>query len=190
MDSSFQRIDTGEVEHRIHCIQVKYPDFPLILKFFGESCPLLKGTTVDFVVTASQNAEIEGEISKVLDVQLRHVDAFTGLVQGTSFLLRNIEAESFTYSFDESQEYEFKTLNDETMYPYLLINIRTGVSVVLVEGENKFKRLGGSSIGGGSFLGLSEIITGISDIEEMMDRAMQGTPDEFDIFIKDIYGDR
>lgn len=76
------------------------------------------------------------------------------------------------------------------MFPYLLINIRTGVSVVLVEGENQFKRLGGSSIGGGSFLGLTELITGVSDIEEMMDRALQGSPDEFDIFIRDIYGDR
>uniref|UniRef100_A0A1I7TB03 4'-phosphopantetheine phosphatase n=1 Tax=Caenorhabditis tropicalis TaxID=1561998 RepID=A0A1I7TB03_9PELO len=184
------RISSGESEDRIYCIQVQYPDFPLLLKFFGENCPLLKGTTVDFVVTASQNAEIEEEILKALDVTLRHVDAFNGLVYGTSFLLRNIEAESFTFSFDESQQYEFQTLNTESMYPYLLINIRTGVSVVLVEGERQFKRLGGSSIGGGSFLGLSEIITGVSDIEEMMDRALQGSPDEFDIFIRDIYGDR
>uniref|UniRef100_A0A8R1I1D2 4'-phosphopantetheine phosphatase n=1 Tax=Caenorhabditis japonica TaxID=281687 RepID=A0A8R1I1D2_CAEJA len=184
------RISTGQSEDRIYCIQVKYPDFPLILKFFGSNCPLLKGTTVDFVVTASQNSYIEEMIRKELDVTLRHVEAFTGLVKGTSFLLRNIEAESFTYSFDESQTYEFQTLHNDSIYPYLLINIRTGVSVVLVEGENKYKRLGGSSIGGGSFLGLSEIITGISDIEEMMDRALKGVPDEFDIFIKDIYGDR
>ncbi|EGT30162.1 CBN-PNK-4 protein [Caenorhabditis brenneri] len=184
------RVDSGESEDRIYCIQVQYPDFPLLLKFFGENCPLLKGTTVDFVVTASQNSEIEEEILKALDVKLRHVDAFNGLVYGTSFLLRNIEAESFTYSFDESQRYEFQTLNTESMYPFLLINIRTGVSVVLVEGENQFKRLGGSSIGGGSFLGLSELITGVTDIEEMMDRAMQGSPEEFDIFIRDIYGDR
>ncbi|CAI2356820.1 unnamed protein product [Caenorhabditis sp. 36 PRJEB53466] len=184
----FTRKKTGEMEDRIYCIQVMYPDFPLLLKYFGENCPLLKGTTVDFVVTASQNAEIEEEIRKELDVTLRHVEAFNGLVKGTCFLLRNIEAESFTYSFDESQTYEFQTLNNGSMYPFLLINIRTGVSVVLVEDENKFKRLGGSSIGGGSFLGLSELITGVSDIEEMMERALQGNPEEFDIFIKDIYG--
>ncbi|KAF1747896.1 hypothetical protein GCK72_024362 [Caenorhabditis remanei] len=185
-----KRLNSGKSEERIYCIQVQYPDFPLILKYLGEHCPKIKGTTIDFVVTASQNAEIEGEISKALDVTLRHVDAFSGLVKGTCFLLRNIEAESFTYSFDESQKYEFQTLNTESMYPYLLINIRTGVSVVLVEGENNFKRLGGSSIGGGCFLGLTEIITGVTDIEEMMERALQGNPDEFDIFIRDIYGDR
>lgn len=181
---------SGESEERIYCIQVQYPDFPLILKFFGETCPLLKGTTVDFVVTASQNSEIEEVIRNSLDVKLRHVEAFTGLVNGTSFLLANIEAESFTYSFDESQTYEFQTLNSESMYPYLLINIRTGVSVVLVERPGVFKRLGGSSIGGSSFLGLSELITGVSDIEEMMERALKGNPEEFDIFIRDIYGDR
>ncbi|CAP33075.1 Protein CBR-PNK-4 [Caenorhabditis briggsae] len=185
-----KRVDTEKSEDRIYCIQVQYPDFPLILQFFGDTCPLLKGTTVDFVVTASQNAEIEEVIRKALDVKLRHVEAFTGLVNGTSFLLRNIEAESFTYSFDESQKYEFQTLNTESMYPYLLINIRTGVSVVLVDGPNKFQRLGGSSIGGASFLGLSELITGVNDIEEMMDRALKGSPEEFDIFIRDIYGDR
>lgn len=181
---------SGESEDRIYCIQVQYPDFPLILKFFGDTCPLLKGTTVDFVVTASQNSEIEEVIRSALDVKLRHVEAFTGLVNGTSFLLANIEAESFTYSFDESQTYEFQTLNSESMYPYLLINIRTGVSVVLVEGPGVFNRLGGSSIGGASFLGLSELITGVSDIEEMMERALKGNPEEFDIFIRDIYGDR
>jgi hypothetical protein len=37
----------------------------------------------------------------------------------------------------------------ESFYPFLLVNIGSGVSIVQVNGENDYKRVSGTSLGGG-----------------------------------------
>ena len=44
---------------------------------------------------------------------------------------------------------------DGLQYPYLVCNIGSGVSVIVVRGHNDFKRVTGCSIGGGFFHGES-----------------------------------
>ena len=46
------------------------------------------------------------------------------------------------------------------MYPYLLVIIGSGVSILKVESESKFERIGGTATGGGTFWGLGAISTG------------------------------
>ena len=54
------------------------------------------------------------------------------------------------------------------VYPYLLVNIGSGVSILSVTGENDFKRVYGTSLGGGTFLGLCCLLTGCDTFEEVL----------------------
>ena len=59
-------------------------------------------------------------------------------------------------------------------YPYILVNIGSGVSILLVKSEKDYKRISGTSIGGGTFLGLCCLLTGCSSYEEAIDLASKG----------------
>ena len=54
-----------------------------------------------------------------------------------------------------------------TVYPFLLVNIGSGVSILSVTGEDSYKRVYGTSLGGGTFLGLCCLLTGCNTFEEV-----------------------
>jgi type II pantothenate kinase len=45
-------------------------------------------------------------------------------------------------------------------------------------------------IGGGTLLGLSNLLTGINDFDTINELSMRGHNEEIDMLIKDIYGDK
>ena len=49
-----------------------------------------------------------------------------------TFVVRNISDEAFTYHKSESPAYSFQTSNPHDMFPYLLVTIGSGVSVLKV----------------------------------------------------------
>ncbi|CAI5455472.1 unnamed protein product [Caenorhabditis angaria] len=179
---------TGKTFQRLHCIQVNYDDFPRILEYISKNANL-RNTFAHYGHT-TRIVAVEKMIEEKLGCVLVCHDVFECIGRGTTFLLQNIEAEAYTYSFQIDKEYEFKTLNPVTIFPYILVNIRTGVSIIRVDSENEFKRIGGSSIGGGSFLGLSNLLMSEEDLEKIMAMAEVGDPSEFDKLISDVYGDK
>lgn len=42
--------------------------------------------------------------------------------------------------------------NNEQLYPYLLVNIGSGVSILKVTSDTSYERVSGSSLGGGTFI--------------------------------------
>ncbi|VDM55118.1 unnamed protein product [Angiostrongylus costaricensis] len=111
------------------------------------------------------------------------------LVRGTNFLLRNIEAESFTYDHHNDKcRYHFETIRPSVICPYLLVNVGTGVSVFRVDSDDKYERVGGSSLGGGCFFGLANLLTSEVELDEMMRMAEDGDHRQFDLLVSDIYG--
>lgn len=125
-------------------------------------------------------------------------DEMTCLIKGCNFVLKNIPHEAFVYAKHADSEFRFQNTHPD-IFPYLLINIGSGVSIVKVypyitgstclcdivhthtemlslwtlwlskesvhmlflkvESEDKFERIGGSSIGGGTFWGLGALLT-------------------------------
>lgn len=73
-------------------------------------------------------------------------------------------------------------------YPYLLVNIGSGVSILLVESETSWRRVSGTSIGGGTFFGLANLITGLDSFEDMVTAAVEGHHANVDLTVGDIYG--
>jgi type II pantothenate kinase len=73
-------------------------------------------------------------------------------------------------------------------YPYLLVNIGSGVSMIKVSGPREFQRVGGTSLGGGTLWGLLSLLTGARNFEEMLAMAECGDNTHVDMLVGDIYG--
>jgi len=73
-------------------------------------------------------------------------------------------------------------------YPYMIVIIGTGVSVLRVDGLGKFERISGSTIGGGTYWGLCRLLTDVEDYESVLDLAERGKSSKVDMMVGDIYG--
>jgi type II pantothenate kinase len=76
----------------------------------------------------------------------------------------------------------------EHIFPYLLVNIGSGVSILKVESERDYQRIGGSTIGGATLWGLGSLLTDARGFDEIMELAERGDNRNVDMLIKDIYG--
>jgi len=63
---------------------------------------------------------------------------------------------------------------DQDLYPYLLVNIGSGVSMLKVEGDGQYERVSGSSLGGGTFWGLCRLLTKCRSFDEMLELSSRG----------------
>ncbi|KAF1588436.1 UNVERIFIED_CONTAM: Pantothenate kinase 3, partial [Eudyptes robustus] len=73
-------------------------------------------------------------------------------------------------------------------YPYVVCNIGSGVSVLVVRSHDKFQRVSGSSIGGGFFQGLCSLLCKCDTFEQAIELAAKGDNANVDKLVKDIYG--
>ncbi len=74
------------------------------------------------------------------------------------------------------------------IYPYLLVNIGSGVSMIKVSGPTQYQRIGGTSLGGGTLWGLLSLLTGARTFDEMLGMAEHGDNGAVDMLVGDIYG--
>ncbi len=104
---------------------------------------------------------------------------------GLDFFINEIPREVFTYS--ETEPMHFISPSEVT-YPYMLVNIGSGVSVLKVSGPREYERVGGTSLGGGTLWGLLSLLTGARTFDEMLDLASRGDNTHVDMLVGDIYG--
>lgn len=76
----------------------------------------------------------------------------------------------------------------EHIYPYLLVNIGSGVSFLKVTGPRSYERVGGTSLGGGTLWGLLSMLTGARTFDDMLEMAAHGDNAKVDMLVGDIYG--
>uniref|UniRef100_A0A672N086 4'-phosphopantetheine phosphatase n=1 Tax=Sinocyclocheilus grahami TaxID=75366 RepID=A0A672N086_SINGR len=139
-------------------------------------------TCLDFIKDHLVNTE-----TKVIKATVDKEDEMTCLIKGCNFVLKNIPHEAFVYAKHADSEFRFQNTHPD-IFPYLLINIGSGVSIVKVEAEDKFERIGGSSIGGGTFWGLGALLTKTKRFDELLQLASKGQHTNVDMLVKDIYG--
>ncbi|KAL6547330.1 Pantothenate kinase 1 [Orobanche minor] len=123
-----------------------------------------------------------------LGIILDKVDEMGSLVAGANFLLKArgaVHHEAFTY-MDGHKEYV--QIDHEDLYPYLLVNVGSGVSMIKVDGDNKFERVSGTSVGGGTFWGLGKLLTKCKSFDELLELSHQGNNRVMDMLVGDIYG--
>ena len=78
---------------------------------------------------------------------------------------------------------------DSSQFPYLVVNIGSGVSILKITGPGKHERVSGSSVGGGTYWGLCRLLVeGATSYEALLDLAEAGDAESVDMLVKDIYG--
>jgi len=71
----------------------------------------------------------------------------------------------------------------------LLVSVGSGVSMIKVNPQTgKFERVSGTMIGGGTLVGLSNLLTGVSDFDKIIELSQKGSNQGCDMLVSDIYG--
>jgi type II pantothenate kinase len=150
-----------------------------------------------------------------LDIEIMQLDELQCLIRGMAYALTQIPSECYTYRREDMissssgsssgggvfkeqspsrKEYTKKVplpyeyFARSNPFPYLVVNIGSGVSILKVRGPNDYERVSGSSIGGGTYWGLCRLLTKSSSFENALDMAERGDAAEIDMLVGDIYG--
>ncbi|XP_077987718.1 4'-phosphopantetheine phosphatase-like [Glandiceps talaboti] len=126
-------------------------------------------------------------IKDKLGLDVDKEDEMDCLIKGCNFLLKNIPDEAYGYIRHANPQYQFQTA-EPNIFPYLLVNIGSGVSIVKVESDDKFERIGGTAMGGGTFWGLGSLLTNATGFDDLLKLATKGDHRNVDMLVKDIYG--
>jgi type II pantothenate kinase len=70
----------------------------------------------------------------------------------------------------------------------ILVSIGSGVSIIKVNAFDSFERVAGTMIGGGTLIGLSNLLTGVRDFDKIIEMASRGDHTKVDMMVRDIYG--
>lgn len=124
-------------------------------------------------------------LKEALNVDILREDEMECLIIGLDFFITEIPNEVFTYS--DAQPMQFAEARPD-VYPYLLVNIGSGVSMIKVSGPRQFQRVGGTHLGGGTFWGIMSLLTGARTFDEMLAMADRGDNSGVDMLVGDIYG--
>ncbi|CDR47192.1 CYFA0S30e00188g1_1 [Cyberlindnera fabianii] len=167
---NFYKIETERIDEFIGFIAK-------LIKFYNKK--------VHIMATGGGSVKFYDRLKKELNVDVTKEDEMACLIEGLDFFITEIPNEVFMYS--EQNPMKFVEARPD-IYPYLLVNIGSGVSMVKVTGPSTFTRVGGSSLGGGTLWGLLSLLTDARDYDEMLESAAQGDNANVDMLVGDIYG--
>lgn len=74
------------------------------------------------------------------------------------------------------------------IFPLLVVNIGSGVSIINVTSPSSFKRVSGTAIGGATYYGLCKLLLRCKSFDEAMDLAQLGDSRNVNLTVQDIYG--
>lgn len=182
-------VETNVEGARIHFIKFETKHIETCLRFIKKnlvgSRDFMKGKSIK--ATGGGSYKYTNLLTNTLGLTVDKEDEMECLIKGCNFLLKNIQDEVFEYHRHRKAEYKFHNI-DPNIFPYLLVNIGSGVSIMKVESESKYERIGGSAMGGGTFWGLGSLLTKAKTFDELLELAENGDHRNVDMLIKDIYG--
>ncbi|XP_071051143.1 pantothenate kinase 3 isoform X2 [Onthophagus taurus] len=133
--------------------------------------------------------KFEENFIREVNMRLAKFDEFDSLLKGMLFIDSYNRNECYYWSDPTDDARCSKIIYDfSNPYPFLIVNIGSGVSVLAVYGPDSYKRVSGTSIGGGTFLGLCCLLTGCNTFEEAIELATGGDHTHVDKLVRDIYG--
>jgi type II pantothenate kinase len=159
----------------------------------------VRGRKMRVMATGGGSYKFYERMMKELDVEVVQEDEMECLIVGIfhldkltiglDFFIQEIPGEVFTFSpTDKVISYLPPQTPPSPIYPYLLCNIGSGVSMLKVSAPNTFERIGGSSLGGGTLWGLLSLLTPATGFDEMLALSETGENTNVDMLVGDIYG--
>ncbi|XP_042591206.1 pantothenate kinase 3-like [Cyprinus carpio] len=136
--------------------------------------------------------KFEDDFRTVAGLELQKLDELDCLIQGLLYVDSvGFDGHPECYFFQNPSDPENcvkRPFSLENPFPMLLVNLGSGVSILAVYSKDDYKRVTGTSLGGGTFLGLCCLLTGCETFEEALEMAAKGDSTNVDKLVKDIYG--
>ncbi|KAI1488382.1 fumble-domain-containing protein [Biscogniauxia mediterranea] len=174
---NFQSFETDRIDDCIEFMRhLKDKQLALNGSKPGELCVM---------ATGGGSYKFYDKIRDQLGVDVLREDEMECLIIGLDFFITEIPREVFTYSETDPMHF---AQPDANIYPYMLVNIGSGVSILKVSGPRTYERVGGTSLGGGTLWGLLSLLTPADNFDDMLDMAAQGDNTKVDMLVGDIYG--
>ncbi|KAI1499992.1 fumble-domain-containing protein [Biscogniauxia marginata] len=174
---NFQSFETDRIDDCIEFMRhLKNKQLALNGSKPGELCVM---------ATGGGSYKYYDRIRQQLGVDVLREDEMECLIIGLDFFITEIPREVFTYSETDPMHF---AQPDANIYPYMLVNIGSGVSILKVSGPRTYERVGGTSLGGGTLWGLLSLLTPAENFDDMLDMAAQGDNTKVDMLVGDIYG--
>ena len=120
-------------------------------------------------------------IKNNFNVNLIKIDELQSLINGYIFM------NYYNNIFEIINNNEIRTIPfGDFKFPHISVNIGSGVSILKVLSPDKYERIGGTLMGGGTLIGLSKLIIGIDNFDKILELANQGNIENVDITTKDL----
>ncbi|ESO93097.1 hypothetical protein LOTGIDRAFT_162119 [Lottia gigantea] len=134
--------------------------------------------------------KFEADFKREVNLDLHKYDELECLLKGIHYIDRhNIRSECYYWKNPQHLQLCEKVPFDfRNPYPYLVVNIGSGVSILAVRSPTDYRRVSGTSLGGGTFVGLCCLLTGCQTFEEAIELASEGNSTNIDKSVGDIYG--
>ncbi|KAL4511590.1 hypothetical protein ABPG72_012435 [Tetrahymena utriculariae] len=186
-----------DFEHIEHLMINSYLEFDIFFKTFEsrnvedmidfiESLDM-NFITKEFYITGGGAHKFDELFQQRLKVNVIKVQEFESLKMGFQ-LLEQLSPNDSVFNFSKQKGKDFFK-GQGGLFPFVLINIGSGVSMIKFEGEGVFTRVNGTSIGGGFFLGITHLLTGERNFDKLLEMSNQGDNRNVDLYASDIYGE-
>ncbi|KAJ9459305.1 Pantothenate kinase 2 [Diplonema papillatum] len=154
--------------------------------------PIPVASRTDSVVlyaTGGGAYKFEQCLNNAFGVDYQKIGEFEALVEGFRFLVKYHP--DTVYTMVKGMQIPVNLSYNE-FFPAAICNIGSGVSILKIDSgdDSSYHRLGGTSIGGSTFLGFCRLMCGVKTYKEALDLARQGDARDVDICVADIYGDK
>lgn len=174
----------------LHFIRFPTQDLPVFIQMARDK--QFSSLHTFLCATGGGAYKFEEDFLTVGGLQLWKLDELDCLIKGVLFIDSvgfNGQSQCFSLENPKDPEKCQKIpYNLENPYPLLLVNIGSGVSILAVYSKDDYKRVTGTSLGGGTFFGLCCLLTGCSTFEEALEMASLGDSTKVDKLVRDIYG--
>lgn len=117
-----------------------------------------------------------------LGFELVKIDELESLVHGYQQIINY----NTMYTISKAPQTRQKKYSNAMEFPHLIVNIGSGVSVIKVH-DNSIERIGGTSCGGGTLIGLAKILIGVDSYFDIMNLAREGNYENLDLMVRDIH---
>ena len=168
-----------------------------LIKSLKENCEFDK-----IFLTGGGSVKFNQKITDNLNVKIIKFDELQSLIKGyfimneyrTMYHLEQKKLETILQNFKDNKndldDLNYKKVNliQEFTFPHLVVNIGSGVSIIKVISDKNIERVGGTMCGGGTLLGLSKLILGTDNFDEISELAKKGDYRNLDLLVSDIYG--
>eukprot|EP00923_Selenidium_pygospionis_P022428 GHVN01038786.1.p1 GENE.GHVN01038786.1~~GHVN01038786.1.p1 ORF type:complete len:368 (-),score=58.28 GHVN01038786.1:64-1167(-) len=136
-------------------------------------------------VTGGGAFRFHKQLEDELGVEVVKFDEMSCVMAGLAFLISSTQT---AFRFDVKTQTRVPVDLEEPIYPFLVVNIGSGVSILKATAPGKFVRLTGTCIGGGTVMGLAKLLCQAESFDEVINLSQNGT-DSLDLTVGDLFGD-